>query len=139
MEAIKRMEEAIKSGLKELREMDSKYSIKEGDIHGLEAKKSTLEKEVTELQAKKAELVSFLGMAKSNLDKEHEAKLRDLKVKSDVLDTERGKIKGLEVQAEMSKKASDESKEKYDELYKEYEKKVSELNQKREAVLKALK
>ena len=139
MESIKRLEEAAKACIKDLREQESKYSIKEGDIHGLETKKQALDKEIHDLQAKKAELVSFLGMAKSNLDKEHEAKLREHRAKNDALDTERGKIKSLEVQAEMSKKASDESKEKYDKLYKEYEKKLDDINQKREAVLAALK
>ena len=139
MESIKRLEEAAKACIKDLREMDSKFSIKEGDIHGLESKKTDLEKEVHELQAKKAELVSFIGSAESNLKKEYEAKARDLSAKSDTLDGERGKIRGLEIQAEMARKEAYESKQQYDKLYKEYEQKLAEINQKREAVLNALR
>lgn len=132
MESLKELEVSLKKAMADIRGMDSKFSVQEGNIKGLESRKIDLEKEITELQAKKAELVSFLGSAQSNLNKEHEAKMRDLATKHDALDGDRGKIRGLEIQAELSKKAADESKEKYDKLYAEYSSKLADLKSKQE-------
>jgi chromosome segregation ATPase len=132
MESITKLEEAIKLFNTERKQIDSKYSIKEGDIQGLEAKKASLLKEIEVLDVKKSEHVKFLGSAESSLRKEFEVKTSELSYKSGQLDNDRAQVKKKEIQAELATKAGNEAKEKYDALYAEYAEKLSELKAKQE-------
>lgn len=139
MESLYKLSEAVKGFEKDLKAISSKVSSEEGNIEGLTAKKAALTSECEDLSNKKAQLIEFLGQTESNLKKEYEAKMRELAVKSDQLDGQRGQVKSKEIQAEIAIKDAAESKAKFDALYSEYEGKIAEINQKREAVLNALK
>lgn len=139
MESIKKLEDAAKECLKDLRSIDSKVSIAEGRLSSFEAKGATLAAEVTDLETKKAAILSFIGSVEANSRRAQEDKIADLRAKESQLDNERADLKAKQYQADEARRTADEMKAKFDALFREYQAKSEELNQKKEQLSHILK
>lgn len=138
MESIKALEAAAKECLKDLRTIESRVSITEGNLRNMEASRDALKVEVSELGAKKAELMEFIGTAALEAQKENDARLRDIRIKEEALQADRANLKARVIQYDSARVDMERSKEQYDRLYAEYEARLADFNHKRQAAAEIL-
>lgn len=132
MDSIKKLVDAAKECMSDLRSMESKLSVAQGNISSYESQAAEIKKEIDKLNKKKAELVSFLRDEEERQKKEHEAKIKELDLKSDALDKERGAARIKENHAAEALKSATNEKLNYMRLSNEMEQKIKEINEKRE-------
>lgn len=139
MESIKKLEQAAKDCLKDLRTMESQVSIAEGNLAGLRANKDILTKEVTELGEKKMALIEFIGRAGLESQKELEAKNREIKTKEDALEALKYDLRAKIAQAEGARKDAEHAKFQSDAAKAQYDEQINALNEKARAVAEIYK
>lgn len=139
METIKRLEEAAKTCLADLKAIESKVSITEGNLAFLESKKGTLSSEIADLEIKKTAIMESVGTIEKDARTQIDAKLNEIKAKEDSLLKDRADLKTKLFQADSVSEEATQSKDKYTALYAEYLEKVKDLDDKKNAVMNALK
>lgn len=139
MESIKKLEEAAKLCLKDLRAMESKISVSEGSLANLDANKAALTAEVEELGGKKAALMEYIGTAEMEFQKKVEARNREFTLKEESLNSERGAVKAELFGARAASADAENERRRYAALYEEYTARLKELDDKRAALSNILK
>jgi len=137
MESLKRLEEVAKECLKDLKAIDSKVSVAEGNLSFLESKKASLTAEVAALEGKKAAIQEAIGTAEIESKRKIDDRVRELRLKEEQVTADRAELKTRLFQAEQARADADAAKEKYATLYSEYLGKLQELESKKQAILAA--
>lgn len=139
METIKRLKDVAEECLKDLKNIDSKASIAEGNLAFLESKKTKLGAEIADMEAKKNAVMESVGTFEKDARAQIEAKFNEIKAKETQLLNDRADLKTKIFQAEAATGEAQDAKEKYSALYSEYLTKAEELDAKKNAVMNALK
>lgn len=137
MESLKKLEDAAKECLKDLKAIDSKVSITEGNLAFLESKKIKLTAEISDLEGKKASVMESVGTVEKEAREKIDAGVRELRLKEDQLIADRAALKTKLYEAESSKVQSDEAREKYTAAYAECLVATKEMEEKKQAILAA--
>lgn len=139
MESLIKLADIAKQAIGDLKSIDSIISVKEGNIAFLESKRVALAAAITELEAKKATILDFVGTMEKTAREAIEVKLREIQAKEEQLAAEHADLKAKSFQADGAKEDAIKEKERYAALYAEYSIKVQEIEDKKQAVLAALK
>ncbi len=139
METIKKLEEAAKNCLSDLKSIESKISVSEGRLDFLNAAKIKLAAEVSEMEAKKTAILESTTRAEMESKRGIEDRLAALKLKEENIQNEMANWKIKSFQAESERSEAQEARLKYEKLYVDYMARYEELNQKKLAVADILK
>lgn len=137
MESLKKLKDVAEECLKDIKAIDSKTSIAEGNLSFLESKKTTLGAEILDLESRKSAVMELVGRLEKDARNEIESKMREVKAKEEYLESLKADLKIKLFQAEASNKDSLSEKEKYAALYAEYTAKLAELEAKKRAIQEA--
>lgn len=137
MESLKRLEEVAKECLKELKSMDSKVSITEGNLAFLESKKIAVTTEIADLEAKKTAVMASIGTAEREARDQIDTRVRELRLKEEQFLADRANLKTKTYELESAKTEAEAAREKYAALYAEYLTKAQEMEDKKQAILAA--
>lgn len=139
METIKRLEEAAKSCLADLKGIESKVSATEGNLAFLDAKKAKLGAEIADLEAKKNAVMDSVGALEKDARANIDDRLNEIKAKEAELLKDRADLKTKIYQTDAATTEADAAKERYTALYAECLEKVKDLEERKVAVMNALK
>lgn len=139
METIKKLAEAAKLCLDDLKSISSKVSITEGNLANLLAKKSTVELDISRLEEKKAAIQDAVGTLEKNARADIEVRMQAISARESEILAERADLKTKLIQASAAREESEKAIKRYTELYNEYLAKAQELGEKQRAVMAAFK
>lgn len=135
MESLKKLEQVIKDCLGEIKAVDSKVSISEGNLAFLESKKIALNAEISDLETKKTAVQESVGSIEREARNRIDDQTRELRLKEELVLADRADLKTRIYQADAAKTEAEAAKEKYAKLYAEYLIKAQELDEKKQAIL----
>lgn len=139
MDIVKNLKEAAEECLKQLKTIDAKVSAAEGALSFLESKKAVLTAELKDLESKKEAVMQAVGTAELESKKTIDARLQDLSVREVTALMDRADLKTKMYQTDSARADMEQSKKRYDDLYSEFEIRLKELNDKKQAVADILK
>lgn len=137
MESLKKLEEVAKECLRDIKAIDSKISVAEGNLAFLESKKTSLSAEIADLEAKKVAVQQSVGTIELESRRQIDDRMREIKLKEEQLVSERADLKTKLFQADGSKNEAEKAREKYAAAYLEYSDKAQELENKIQSILAA--
>lgn len=139
METIKKLAEAAKICLDDLKSIDSKVSVIEGNLAFLASKKATLTAEIEDLEKKKAVVQDACGTLEKNARTDIELRLQAISAREGEILSERATLKTKLLAADGALAESEGVIKRYAELYNEYLAKASDLNEKRQILMATFK
>lgn len=139
MESLKKLKDVAEECIRDLKSIDSKISVSEGNLAFLESKRATLTTEIATLETKKAAVMDAVGTLEKDARNGIEARMQEIKAKEDSLATDRADLKVKLFQSDSAKADADKEREKYSVLYAEYLTKVQDLDEKKTALANVLK
>lgn len=139
MESLKKLKDAADECLRDWKAIESKISVSDGNLAFLNSKKGSLTAEIADLETKKTSIMDTVGALEREAQKRIDAKLQEIKTKEDQMAVERADLKTKQFQADSAKTDSDQARDKYSALYAEFQTKLQELADKKQAVMDALK
>lgn len=137
MESLKRLEEIAKECLKDIKAIDSKVSVAEGNLAFLESKKTSLSAEISDLESKKSAVQQSIGTLEIESRKKIDESMREIKFREEHLTSERADLKTKLYQADSARAEAETAREKYAALYLEYLDKSQEIEDKIQSILAA--
>lgn len=139
METIKKLAEAAKICLDDLKSIDSKVSVTEGNLAFLASKKATLTSEIEDLEKKKSVVQDACGTLEKNARADIELRLQAISAREGEILSERAMLKTKLLAADGALAESEGVIKRYAELYNEYLAKASDLNEKRQILMATFK
>lgn len=139
MESIEKLANAAKECLSDLKTVESRISILDGKLSFLQSQKVALSAEIADMEARKTAILQETSRIEAESKQTVDGRIAAAKAKEAQVLEDAAMLKTKLFQADSAKADAESEKEKYASLYAEYLIKVQELDDKKQAVLQALK
>lgn len=136
---VKQLEDACKEFLKGSRELDLKESRVKGEVESLESKRAALKAEISSLEERRAVVLEVVEHAQDNFRDEYQKKIDEIEQLRSALNAELNVTKGQQFRNEQLRKEIDEARLVAETARKDYEFRLSELEEKRNQLNAILK